>query len=148
MMKQSKWISLLALGLISCAPAQDQRSPEERFPLKAGQVWILNADNLRPLGVTFKDVKVQLAGPITTSSSGLSAPIRADNANGRVNFQDAKLNLQVNVDPDTTTKLGLCTFTSVGSTSTQLEGTGFAVDTAVTNSGLTGPTNCTMKLQR
>jgi hypothetical protein len=145
---KSKWTAIVFLVLVACAPAQDQRSPEDRFPLKAGQVWILNADNLRPLGVTFKDVRVQLVGSIVSSSSGLSAPIRANSANGRVNFQDAKLNLQVNVDPNSTSKLGLCTFTSVGSSSTQLEGTGFAVDIAETTSGLTGPTNCTMKLER
>ena len=147
-MKQAKLISLILLfGLISCAPAQ-QRSPEERFPLKAGQIWVLNTGDLRPLNIKFNDLEVQLDGPIKAADGELSALIRAGTTSGRVSYKDSKLDLQVKTDPNSTSKLAFCMFPSVGSDSTSLEGSGFATDISVTSSGLAADGSCSLKLKR
>jgi hypothetical protein len=146
-MKQAKWISLLFVGLISCAPAQ-QRSPEERFPLKAGQVWILNTGDLRPLNVKFTNLEFQIEGPIKAADGELSVSIKAGVNPGRLSYKDSKLDLQVKTDPNSTSKLAFCMFPGAASDSTSLEGSGFATDISVTNSGLAADGTCSLKLKR
>jgi hypothetical protein len=147
-MKYAKWLSLmLFVGLISCAPAQ-QRSPEERFPLKAGQVWILNTGDLRPLNVKFTNLELQIDGPIKAADGELSAAIRAGQNSGRVSYKDLKLDLQVKVDQNSTSKLAFCMFMGAVSDSTSLEGLGFATDISVTNSGLVANGTCSLNLKR